>query len=328
MPKITLANKKQFECKDSTTILASAKQQGLVLEYSCRSGRCGVCKARVVSGATKSIQEEESLTDQDRISDMILTCCRSAETDVVLDIEDLGRLASIEIKTLPCRIDSISMLAPDIIRVTLRLPPNNKLNYLPGQYIDLIKGDVRRSYSIANAPREDGKLEIEVKQVAEGVMSNYLFHEAGANDLLRLEGPLGTFCLRDTEMTNLVFLATGTGIAPVRAMLEELAENPELLVDKKVYVYWGGRSPEDIYWAPELPPGINLNFCKVLSRTVDVHAREGYVQSVVVDDALALNDSVVYACGSEVMIESAKSLLCANGLNPKHFYSDAFVSSN
>jgi CDP-4-dehydro-6-deoxyglucose reductase len=328
MPTVTLANKKQFECQSDTTILASAKHQGLQLEYSCRSGRCGVCKARVISGSTRSIQEEENLTEEDRGNNIILTCCRSAETDVSLDIEDLGRLANIETKTLPCRIDNILLLAADVVHVTLRLPPNNKLSYLPGQYIDLIKGDVRRSYSIANAPRDDEKLEIEVRKVADGIMSDYFFTKARENDLLRLEGPLGTFCLRDTEMENIIFLATGTGIAPVRAMLEELATDPELALRKNIHVYWGGRFREDIYWAPHFA-NIHLIFHPVLSQPDGGWiGRTGYVQDAVVEDVIALGDSVVYACGSEDMIESAKESLCRNGLSQKHFYSDAFVSSN
>lgn len=328
MPIVTLANNKQFECAVGSTILEAAIRNGLMLEYSCRSGRCGVCKARIVSGQTISIQAEESLRRGPKDESLVLTCCRTATADVWLDIEDLGRLAGVEVRTLPCRIDSLDMLAPDVIHLTLRLPPSATFFYLPGQYIDLIHGSIRRSYSIANSARADGILELHVRRVASGVMSEYLFTHAKKNDLLRLEGPLGSFHFRETSNQNIVFLATGTGIAPVRAILEELASRPQLVTDKKIFVYWGGRTSEDLYWRPDFPE-LNLKFYPLLSRAdPSWPGRVGYVQSAVVEDNIKLESAVIYACGSTLMIESAHQLLLEHGLDPSKFYSDAFVSSS
>lgn len=329
MSTITLSNQKTFICEPGVTLLDSAKKHGVALEYSCRSGRCGICKSKAI-GETEVIRHDESVLSAGELaSGYILTCCRTALSDVCLNIEDLSQFVDINSKTLPCRVDSFKLLAEDVVEVVLRLPPKDPLNYLPGQYVDIIsKCGVRRSYSLANAPREDGKLELQIRQVAGGVMSQYWFEELACNDLLRLEGPQGTFALRNISPRNLVFLATGTGIAPVKAILEQLKAEPEQVANKRIWVYWGARQAADIYWQPEFG-SLSVNFIPVLSRPDDSWSgRVGYVQDALQCDGVDLADSVVYACGSEHMIHSAKEKLVTLGLQHKNFYSDAFVSSN
>lgn len=329
MSTITLSNQKTFLCESGVTLLDGAKKHGVTLEYSCRSGRCGICRAHAI-GHTRVIRHDESILSADELaSGYILTCCRTALSDVCLDIEDLSQFANINSKTLPCRVDSFKRVAEDVMEVVLRLPPKDPLNYLPGQYVDIIgKEGVRRSYSLANAPRQDGKLELQIRQVSGGVMSRYWFEDIATNDLLRLEGPQGTFALRNTLPTNLIFLATGTGIAPVKAILEQLRADPEQAADKRIWVYWGGRRASDIYWQPEFG-SLAVNFVPVLSRPDENWGgRTGYVQDVLGCDGVDLADSVVYACGSEHMIHSAKEKLTTLGLSHRNFYSDAFVSSN
>lgn len=328
MATVSLANTKQFSCAAETTILDAAQTQGIVLEHSCRTGRCGACKAKVISGLTQIMKPENSLTNEDLEQGYILTCARTAVDDVNLDIEDLGRLGSIKIKTLPSRIDNIQKLAPDVIKIMLRLPPNNNFEYLSGQYIDVIaQNGLRRSYSIANSRSVSDKIELHIRQVQEGEMSEYWFNHAKENDLLRFEGPHGTFCFREKSHKNIVFLATGTGIAPIKSILEDLNLMGESLTDKKFYIYWGGRTPEDIYWRPEFAQ-LNLSFNPTLSRASDNwNGRRGYIQDAVLADNIDLTDSVIYACGSDAMIHSAQKLLFLHGLEIKNFYSDAFVSS-
>lgn len=326
--QIKLLNNKVFQADANRSILDSALAGGIVLEHSCKTGRCGVCKTKVLSGETKTLLDEASLSADDKKAGFILTCCRAAETAIKLDTEDFGELGKLKAKTLPCRIDQITKLSPDVIEVILRTPPTNRLAYLPGQYVDVIgKDGIRRSYSVANAPLDSGRITLQIRKVENGVMSQYWFNEAKANDLLRMEGPLGTFCLRKTNAKNLVLLATGTGIAPIKAILEQLATTPEKQIFENIYLYWGSRSLEDIYWQPNFPQ-LPLVFTPVLSRTQDYQGRHGYVQNALLDDRISLSDAVIYACGSEAMINSASVSLKAAGLLPTNFYSDAFVSSN
>lgn len=329
MPNIvTLANSISFEAEQSQTILEAARAKNIALEHSCRTGRCGVCKAKVSQGTTEAVKSEESLTEKEQAEGFILTCCRSVSTDVQLAIEDLGELGKIEVKTLPCRINDIHQLADDVIEVVLRTPPNSKLEYLPGQYVDMIgKDGLRRSYSIANAPRDDGQVTLQIRKVENGEMSHYWFSEAKSNDLLRMEGPLGTFCLRKTKASTLILLATGTGIAPVKAILEQLSASPELNTYSQIHVYWGGRTKQDLYWQPDFAD-LQLNYTPVLSRSFNWEGTKGYIQQAVLADGLNLKESVVYACGSENMIHDAYAQLTAAGLAENQFHSDAFVSSN
>lgn len=326
MGHVTLINGKQFAADTTTTILEAALGHDVVLEYSCRTGRCGVCKARVLSGETIVLKPEESLPADEAARGTILTCCRAADGDVALDAEDLAPLAGITVRTMPCKIAAITFPAPDIATVTLRTPPATPLTFLAGQYVDILARGIRRSYSVANAPRANGTLDLVIKRYPGGVLSRYWFEEAAVGDLLRLEGPLGTFFLRDQPVDHLVLLATGTGIAPVKAILEQLAEGG-MAVPPRISVYWGNRDPAE--FCIDLGcDTLDFSTSLLLSRRNMGGHREGYVQQAVIEDAVDLAGAAVYACGSNAMIASARSLLIEAGLPARRFFSDAFVSSN
>jgi CDP-4-dehydro-6-deoxyglucose reductase len=328
---ILLSNGKTFSSTDGASVLESAKAAGLMLEHSCRIGRCSSCKAKVTSGTTIALRPEESLSRQERDDGWILTCVRAAQGDEVsLDIEDLGDVARFTARTLPCRIDSLELLSPDVVKVLLRLPPNASFGYLAGQYVDVIgHGGVRRSYSIANAPGTSERIELHIRKVPGGTLSEYWFERAKLNDLLRLSGPLGTFFFRrPTVADETVFLATGTGIAPIKAMLEALAQRPPIERPQSLTVYWGGRTAPDIYWQPKFD-GLQLRFVPVLSRAdSDWTGVRGHVQDALLANYPSLDTLDVYACGSNAMIASAKQILVNSGLHSKRFHSDAFVCTS
>lgn len=322
---VTLANGRRFDATPDETLLDAARRQGLVLEYSCRTGRCGVCKAAVVVGETRTLGSEEALSSAEQAQGSVLTCARAAVTDVHLDIEDLGRLAEIEVRTLPARIDSLDALAPDVLRVVLRLPPRDSLTFLPGQYIDVIApSGARRSYSLAAAPRPDSKLELHIRNIPGGELSAWWFGTAKANDLLRLEGPFGTFYHREKALVT-IFMVTGTGYAPARAMLLKLAAEGGA---GSFWLYWGGRRSVDLYDVVDFQC-LDLRYVPVLSRAdANWQGRRGHIQDAVVADHPDLSGAAVYACGSDAMIHAARERLRVAGLPDHHFYSDAFVASN
>jgi CDP-4-dehydro-6-deoxyglucose reductase len=323
--KITLKNGITFECATDQIILDAAKQNGIAIEHSCRTGRCGVCATTVLSGDTVAMSPETSEIGDSHGELMILTCCRAPVADLELGIEDLGEIGKLQTVTLPCRIDNLDMLNEAVLELTLRLPPTANFKFVAGQYINLIGEDgLKRSYSIANSPAKDGKIILHIKCVKNGMMSDYLFNRAKKNDLLRFEGPLGTFSFRKDDSKNVVFLATGTGIAPVKSILEDLQHKN---IDKNVIVIWGGRYLGDLYWRTSC---ISLphQYIPVLSRELNWLGFRGYVQNALLDLELDLASTTVYACGSEFMIKDASSLLIQNGLPLDRFHSDAFVSSN
>ena len=328
MFSVTLNDGRIFAADPATSILEAARAQGIVLEYSCRTGRCGICKAPVTAGETRLLRDEESLSVAAVAQGFILTCCRAAAGDVALDIEPLDRLAGIDIRTMPARIVSLDRLAPDIVKIVLKTPPASPMRFLAGQYVEVIADGVRRSYSLANAPRADGLLELIVKRYPGGVLSGYWFDRAKPGDLLRIEGPFGTFFLRESGPTDIVFLATGTGIAPVKALLEELALDPERAGRHRLHVFWGNRERESFCWDP-VELGLDVGFHHLLSgAAADWSGRRGYVQDAAIHHGFDPNDTVVYACGSNAMIGSAREAMLARGLPPRRFFSDAFVSSN
>lgn len=328
MHKVSLANDKSFDAADTVSLLDAAAATGVTLEYSCRNGRCGVCKTRLLAGTTQLIQPEESLTAAEAEAGVILTCCRAATSDVTIEAEDLSFLAGIHPKTLPCRIDSLEPQSAAVLKVVLRLPPTAGFVFLSGQYIDVIAPEgFRRSYSLANAPRIDGRLVLYIAAVDGGRMSQYWFSQAKVNDLLRLEGPFGTFCLREYLPPRLVFLATGTGIAPVKALLEQLGHDG-VSVGRELRVYWGLRHEQDICWQPG-PEHAGADFIPVLSRADAAWTgRRGYVQQALLQDLPDLAETAVFACGSPDMIAAARELLPAAGLSARLLFSDAFVSTD
>lgn len=329
MSTVTLNTGRRFPADAATSILDAARAAGIALEYSCRTGRCGICKAPVLSGETTLLRpEDESLPVEEAARGWILTCCRAAATNLTLDVEPLDRLAGLEIRTMPARIVSIDRLAPDIVEVVLKTPPTSPLRFLPGQYVDVLADGVRRSYSLANAPRADALLELIVKRYPGGRLSDYWFERAKPNDLIRIEGPFGTFFLRDEGPTNILFLATGTGIAPVKALLEEIATDPARAARHRLQVFWGNREAESFCWDP-VALGLDIGFHHLLSGPYAAWTgSRGYVQEAAIRAGVDPDDTVVYACGSNAMIASARDALLALGLPRGRFFSDAFVSSN
>lgn len=328
MPAIALSNGLSYASEPGQTLLDAASQANVAMAYSCRTGRCSTCRCKVVRGESTALQDESGLSEAEKAAGWILACVRSAVTDMELEVEDLGGLTLPPVVTLPCRIQELEKVAGDVVRVVLRLPPGRELSFHPGQYVNVIgAGGLRRSYSLANAAASDKRLELHIRAVAGGAMSEYWFSRARVDDLLRLNGPLGTFFLRNVGGLDLIFLATGTGIAPVKAMLEGIEALPPAVRPRSVAVYWGGRTVDDLYFDVASLPG-DHRYVPVLSRAgSDWTGARGHVQDVLLAEHPDLNGAVVYACGSDAMIHSARDSLLQAGLSDRRFLSDAFVCS-
>jgi CDP-4-dehydro-6-deoxyglucose reductase len=323
--KVTTIEGKEFESVDSVSILNSALNSDLIFEYSCKTGQCGVCKTTLLEGGVIELQSQVALTDHQRKSNQILTCCCAPKTDVLIDAEDLSALHGVETKTLPARINRIYKHTANIIEVILRLPPTANFKFLEGQYLDVLHNSIRRSYSIASTSSQK-EITLLIKRFENGKMSDYWFNHAKENDLLRIEGPKGTFFLRD-NLKPLLFLATGTGIAPIMSILNILDENPDYQLQHSITVYWGNRYPEEFVWQPEFE-NLNVDFIQVCSKPDQGWMGEvGYVQDIAMQKQPDVEKCAIYACGSNAMIQSAKQLFIEKGLPENQFYSDAFVQS-
>ncbi len=299
-------------------VLDDALSQSVPLEHSCKTGDCGMCSAEVISGQVQN--EHGHIVEQG----CILTCQSKAMSDLVLNANYYPQLAGIKTQTVPCKVSKIRYVTDDIVILNYRLPPTASFEYLSGQYVDLSFNNVKRSYSIANACRTSKEIELHIRKVPEGQMSELLFGSVAENQLMRLEGPKGTFFVREGSKP-LVFLATGTGIAPVKAMVESLIESND---SRAIHIYWGMQYKSEIYceelihYSKEYE---HIHFTPVLSREINIQSKHGYVQNAVLDDFKSLSELDVYVCGSTKMIEQAKALFIENGLSSENFHSDAFT---
>jgi CDP-4-dehydro-6-deoxyglucose reductase len=324
--QIQLKDNVVFKCSSEDTLLDGALKENKTLNYSCKSGRCNSCKAKVIHGETIAIGDEIGLTPTELNDGYILTCFRKPISDISLDMEDVGTYGIQPVKTFPAKIDSISKLTESVIELKLRIPPQTNFQYLPGQYVNIIKDDYKRSYSIAANNAHDGII-LYIKNYEGGRFSNYLFNEAKLNDLLRVEAPLGTFFLRNSKVKNLVFLATGTGIAPVKAILENLDNLGPDKVKKNIFLFFGGRTKEDIFWTPKFE-NLAIEFISVISTDSEGWTgKKGYVQDVLLSEDIDLVESQVYACGSSNMVHQAKEKLIQHGLPIDSFFADEFIRS-
>ncbi|KAA0213772.1 MAG: CDP-6-deoxy-delta-3,4-glucoseen reductase [Lautropia sp.] len=329
----------RFEVGDDEFILEAALRQGVVLPYGCRDGACGSCKARVLEGRIEQGQHSpKALAADEAARGYALLCCSHALSDLAVECRVVEAAGDIPIRRMPCRIASIERPAPDVAVLVLQLPANERLQYLAGQYIELLlKDGSRRSYSMASAPHlADARLELHVRHMPGGRFTDALFGASqpaiAVRDILRFEGPMGTFFLREDSDRPIVFVASGTGFAPVKAMVEHARHAG---IARPMTLYWGGRRPRDLYmnalagqWAHEIA---GFRYVPVVSDALpedDWHGRTGFVHRAVMADLPDLSGHQVYACGAPAMVEAARRDFTAGcGLPQAEFFADSFTSA-
>lgn len=323
----------KFVAEADETILEAALRQGLTMPYGCRDGACGACKGKVLSGSVDHGKAQaHALNDAEKAAGLTLFCCAKAQSDLSLECKQVTSATDIPVKTLPSRIEKLERLAPDVIEMHLRLPASERLQFLAGQYIDiLLKDGKRRSFSLANAPHDDALLQLHIRHVPGGLFTEQVFSSMKLRDILRFNGPHGSFYLREDSTKPMIFLAGGTGFAPIKALVEHaIAEN----CARRIYVYWGAKARVDLYM-PSLPeqwPAAhqNISYIPVLSEPAENdqwHGRTGLVHQAVTVDHENLADFQVYACGSPGMIEATKRDFIAAGLPEDEFFADVFSFS-
>ena len=319
----------QFTVQDGETVLEAALRENFALPYGCRNGACGACKGKVLSGEVDhGAHQPATLPPEDKAKGLALFCTAKPKTDLVVEAKEIGAAKDIPIKTLPCRVERMEKLAPDVMALWLKLPSNERMQFLPGQYIDiLLKDGKQRSFSLANAPEQDELLELHIRHVPGGVYTEHVFNGMKAKDILRIKGPLGSFFLRESDKPA-IFLAGGTGFAPIKSILTHAFHHG---TDRQMVLYWGAKTLTDLY-QPDLPSQwqqahANFSFIPVLSESKPEDAwpgRTGYVHAAILADFADLSGYEVYACGAPPMIEAAKRDFTARGLPEDAFYSDAF----
>jgi CDP-4-dehydro-6-deoxyglucose reductase, E3 len=335
MHKVTVQPSGQsFEAQEGESVLAAALRQGVMLPYGCKNGACGSCKGKIVAGAVDyGHYHARVLTEAERAHGKALFCQAKPLGELVIESRTVGAAKDIAVRLLPCRVQQLEKVADDVMIVRLKLPANERLQFLAGQYIDfLLKGGERRSFSMANAPHDDELLELHIRQVAGGSFTEHVFGKMKERDILRLEGPLGSFFLREDSAKPVVLVASGTGFAPIKSMLESAFHRK---VARPMVLYWGARRPKDLYlnalperWAREQP---NFRYVPVISEARPEDAwsgRTGFVHRAVMEDLPDLSRHQVYACGVPIMVDSArKDFIGQCQLPEDEFYADSFTTA-
>jgi len=326
---------RQFDCAPQQNILGAGLKAGAGLPFSCRSGVCRTCRGRVVSGQVDLGEVHPAyLNEAERAQGYVHLCQAKALGDCTIEIDEYDTSLSHPVQQLPVRVMAIDRAAPDVAILTLGLPPNEPLRFHAGQYLDITVGpETRRSYSIANAPSPDGvrQVKLHVRHMPGGVFTDKVFTTMKVRELLRIEAPLGQFFLDETSDKPVILLASGTGFAPIKAIVEHALEQEST---RPMHVYWGARTWVDLYmhdlaeqWARD---HAHIHYTPVLSDATpecNWQGRAGFVHQAVMQDYPSLAEHQVYACGAPVMVESARrDFTGACGLPEQEFRADAFVS--
>jgi CDP-4-dehydro-6-deoxyglucose reductase len=322
-----------FSVEPSETLLAGGIRQGVGLPYGCKDGACGSCKCKKISGTVvHGNHQDKALSAAEEAAGMVLTCCATATSDLVLESRQVSLEGALPIRKMPARISSLVHQSPDVIQLQLQLPASESFQYRAGQYLDvLLRDGARRSYSMANAPHTGPTLELHIRHMPGGRFTDLVFGSMKERDIVRIEGPMGSFFLREDSDKPVVLLASGTGFAPIKALIEHMQERQ---ITRPATLFWGGRRPHDLYmdaWVrAQCAVMPNLSYVPVVSDALPEdkwQGRTGFVHQAVLEDMPDLSGYQVYACGAPVVVESAqRDFSDLAGLDEDEFFADAFTS--
>jgi CDP-4-dehydro-6-deoxyglucose reductase len=319
----------EFTVKAGESVLDAALRQGVMLPYGCRNGTCGSCKGILVAGQVDyQGNRPAALTETEQAAGVALFCQARPQGDVIIEVQE-AVVQDFQVKKLPARVARKEVLAPDVMRLYLKLPAAQRLQFLAGQYIDFLLPDGRhRSFSLANAPHDDEFIELHVRHVEKGEFTEYVFDYMKEKSMVRIEGPHGDFYLREDSPRPIILVAGGTGFAPIKGIIEHAFAAG---VGRAMHLYWGARAKVDLYlnnlprqWLGEYA---NFSYTSVLSAPAETdkwQGRRGYVHEAVVEDYADLGGYDVYAAGPPAMVRATRDACVAHGLPLQQFYSDPF----
>jgi CDP-4-dehydro-6-deoxyglucose reductase, E3 len=315
-----------FTAEDGETVLAAGLRQHLALPFGCQSGGCGSCRVRMLEGTVHYDFEPPALSEAEKAAGYILMCQARPRSELVLELHQPARLDELRPRVLPCRVQSRAMLAHDVVGLTLKLPRDARFSYLPGQYVDVLLDDGRRrSFSLANAPNGEF-IELHLRVTPQGRFAHWVLNEMPERAMLRFEGPLGAFYVREDSDRPILLMAGGTGFAPIKAMIEDqLARGGT----RPLHLFWGARARRDLYqdalatqWAAQ---HARLRYTPVLSEPdADWQGARGLVHEALLATYPRLSAHEVYMSGPPVMVRAGKQAFTAAGLDADHLYYDSF----
>lgn len=319
---------RSFRARPDETVLSAALRQGIMLPYSCRNGTCASCKCRLVAGRVEyPFNPPAALEESDLAAGAILACQAVATEDLEIEATEIEQVADIPVRTLPARVEQINELTPEVRRLRLKLPRGKRLQFLAGQYMDiLLPGGKRRAFSIASSPSQEDFIELHVRHVDGGGFTGHVFDDMKPGEILRLEGPLGMFFVRLGSPRPILMMGGGTGFAPLKAMIEDLIHADD---HRPVTLYWGVRTEKDLYaktlideFAEQHP---DFRFVPVLSEPEESWTgRTGFVHNALLEDYPNLSAFEIYMSGPPAMVHAARKSFLAADADEDHLHYDSF----
>ncbi|MBE9559937.1 MAG: CDP-6-deoxy-delta-3,4-glucoseen reductase [Proteobacteria bacterium] len=324
----------EFLAEENETILEAALRQGVGLPYGCRNGACGKCAGEVVSGETScDVDSLRATARKEYEAGKTLFCQACATSDLEIKVREITKSSDIEIKTLPCRVEKMQLLTHDVMKLLLKLPETERLQFMAGQYLEiLLKDGKRRAFSIANAPHDDAFIELHIRHVPDGQFGDFVFDGLKEKALMRIEGPLGSYFLREDNDRPIILMGGGTGFAPLKGMLEHAFH---IGMKRPIHLFCGARSKRDLYMDEMMKPWLeqhsNLKYTAVLSEPEegdDWQGETGMVHESVIRHYPDLSGYDVYLSGPPPMVKAGMDLFYEKGLPESQIYSDSFEYSD
>jgi propane monooxygenase reductase subunit len=322
----------EFEVDEDETVLNGAFRQGLMLMHGCKEGQCGACKSFLLEGEVDLDRYSTfALPDYELEEGWTLLCRAHAVEDLEVELINYDEeilTSGVALRTARARVEAIEPLTRDIRRLVLKID-DGEMPFRSGQYVDIgIPGtDDSRSFSMANLPSDDGRLEFMIKLYPGGVFSSLLADGVlQVGDMLDVTGPYGVFTLRETERP-ILFIGGGAGMAPILSLLRFMVEQG---VERPAVYYYGAREEEDLFHLEELTalqamlPG--FRFVPALSDSEWV-GETGLITDVVERSEQGLDGVDAYLCGPPPMVEAAQEMLMRLGVDEARIHYDKFTTT-
>lgn len=329
--RIEIAETNQvFFVERGETLLEAALRADVRLPHECQLGGCGTCRVRVLEGRVRYDEEPMGLGPDEALAGYALACQARPEADLLVSAAREDELCAEPVRH-GAVLRQIRPLSDSVLYLQLEVEGAGEelvmLNYRPGQYLKLVTPDgIARSFSMASVPT-GGLIDLHVRRIPGGAFTDRVLPALQPGARLEVDLPHGAFFYRARDYRPLLMVATGTGLAPIKAILESLMDDPDC---PPVSLYWGSRQPQDLYLHDQIPAWgerlYDFQYIPVLSRGgAEWKGRHGYVHHAAIEDLGDLSEHAVYLCGSPDMVRDARQAFIERGASAEHIYADSFT---
>lgn len=300
----------EFFVEGSDTILDAALRAGISLRYGCSNGNCGLCKAKVVSGKTLSMRHSDYVfSEAEKNQGYVLLCSHTAVNDLEIEASEIGGAQDIPAQQIATRVKKIELLGDNMALLHLQTPRTKRLQFLAGQSVTIETANgAEADYPVASCPCDDRNLQFHIQRHRGDRLAEYVFKKLKSGDIVTLAGPKGGFMLDEESPRSLIFLAHGTGFAPIKSLIEHAMARD---VAESLHLYWlsdeGGHYLNNLCrsWTDALD---NFQYSSLTAEA----AKSDLALKQLTKDHPDLSGFDIYAAGPEAFLTSVKKYLREN----------------